>query len=176
MIGNTENRPHTKWLGSKPVVTHLLAPVLIMIGTGCATSRIARESTTPNLWPVRCSEHKINSEFGDPRVRQGGLAKKHAGVDIKAPHGADVLAAAPGVVIQVGWDRDGYGNFIRITHDRIFETLYAHLSKVLVREGKRVRRGAVIGKVGQTGNATGPHLHYEVRKNGHPVDPLPYLP
>lgn len=171
-----KNSPHENVPVRGFIAAQLLVLFFILIGTGCATSRPARESTTPSIWPVRCSEHKINSVFGDPRVRQGGVTKKHAGVDIKASYGADVLAAAPGIVSQVGWDRDGYGNFVRIRHDHIFETLYAHLSRVLTREGKRVRRGAVIGKVGQTGNATGPHLHYEVRKNGQPVDPRPFLP
>ena len=85
------------------------------------------------------------------------------------------MATADGVVVCSGRET-GYGNIIRIDHGNGTQTCYAHLNKRKVRPGQKVRRGQVIGLVGQTGNATGPHVHYEVRIRGKPVNPRPYLP
>jgi murein DD-endopeptidase MepM/ murein hydrolase activator NlpD len=99
----------------------------------------------------------------------------HSGVDIGAPEGTEVYAARGGVVEQIGNDRE-YGNFILIRHEGGYETLYGHLSAVLVRLNDRVTSGMIIAKVGSTGMSTGPHLHFEIRRNGRPEDPLPLLP
>jgi len=165
----------------------IVSLIAVSFLAGCATSRKptpvsapkpvpAHESTVPSLWPIKDGERIVTSPFGAPRPRGGNLARTHAGVDLKAPKGAEVVTTAPGVVTYTGYDHGGYGNYVRIQHDPIYETLYGHLSQIFVHQGNRVKRGGVIGKAGATGNATGPHLHYEVRKNGAPVDPTPYLP
>lgn len=99
----------------------------------------------------------------------------HSGIDLGAPLGCPVLAASPGVVMA-GRDPHGYGMFVVIRRDSEFSTLYGHLSVVLVESGDYVGAGDVIGQTGSTGNSTGPHLHFEVRVAGQPVDPLPMLP
>lgn len=94
----------------------------------------------------------------------------HEGMDFTAPTGTDVYATGNATVLFVGW-KQGYGNCILLNHGFNYETLYAHLHKALVRPGQHVRRGDVIGLVGNTGKSTGPHLHYEVHFKGRPVDP-----
>ncbi len=113
---------------------------------------------------------RISSRFGfrmDPFHHRLAL---HAGIDFKAAYGAPVLAAAPGVVTRAGWT-GSYGRLVEIRHDNGVVTRYAHLSRVTVRTGQRVRRGQEIGKLGNTGRSTGPHLHYETRVNGSPINP-----
>lgn len=103
----------------------------------------------------------------------------HAGADFGAPAGAPIRAAADGVVMQAGWN-GGYGNFTCLSHGtydgRQLSTCYAHQSEILVAAGDVVQAGAVIGRVGSTGDSTGPHLHFEVRLDGAHTDPLPWLP
>jgi murein DD-endopeptidase MepM/ murein hydrolase activator NlpD len=95
----------------------------------------------------------------------------HTGLDYPAGRGAPVRAAAAGRVAQIGWDPGGYGKYVVIRHSRTASTWYAHLSRVGVSTGQRVRRGGRIGRVGSTGSATGPHLHFELRIRGAAVDP-----
>lgn len=104
-----------------------------------------------------------------------GVWKQHNGIDIAAPKGTPVVATANGSVAFSGWE-GRYGKIVKIDHGNGIQTCYAHLHRRKVRRGKRVKRGKVVGKVGQTGNATGPHVHYEVRVNGRPTNPRPYLP
>lgn len=99
----------------------------------------------------------------------------HSGLDIGAWAGTPVTAADRGVVIRAGWSNAGYGNFVVIDHKIDYLTLYAHLSEILVVEGQVVAQGQLIGRVGSTGNSTGPHLHFEVRDFGQRVDPLGLL-
>lgn len=99
----------------------------------------------------------------------------HKGIDMEAPSGTSVLATASGRVTFSG--RYGaYGNIIIVDHDNGYETAYAHLKQCLAKKGDYVQCGQVIGQVGITGNATAYHLHYEVRLNGAPIDPAPWLP
>ena len=98
----------------------------------------------------------------------------HAGVDLAAPRGTPIYATADGVVTAAERE-SGYGNVVRIRHEFGFETVYAHQNKIRVRPGQTVSRGVQIGDMGSTGRSTGSHLHYEVRVNGQPVNPMTYL-
>ncbi len=118
-------------------------------------------------WPVR---GKVTSRFG----RRHG--RSHDGIDIAAPEGTPVRAAASGKVVYSSHRLAGYGNLIIIRHRHDMFTAYAHNQINLVRRGKHVKRGDIIARVGQTGRATGPHLHFEVRRGPTPVNPLAYLP
>jgi len=99
----------------------------------------------------------------------------HRAIDIAAPQGTPVTAADRGVVLRAGWNNQGYGQFVIIDHQIDYVTLYAHLDRVLVKEGEVVGQGQVIGTVGSTGNSTGPHLHFEIRDFGRLANPLELL-
>lgn len=114
------------------------------------------------------SRGSITSRFGERWSRQ------HAGIDIGVPRGTPNKAADGGVVIFAGWDGT-YGRLVIIDHENGFTTYYAHNDTLKVKKGQRVTKGQVIGTAGSTGRATGPHLHFEVRKNGVPVNPLKYI-
>ena len=122
------------------------------------------------IWPT---EGTVSSLFGPRRVSIG--SSNHQGIDISAPRGTPVVAADGGEVIFAG-RFFGYGNLIRILHDNGHVTYYAHLSSFEVCQGERVYRGQLIGRVGMTGTASGNHLHFEIRIDGVPVDPMPFLP
>jgi murein DD-endopeptidase MepM/ murein hydrolase activator NlpD len=127
---------------------------------------------TPNLWPIH---GYISSGFGWRQNPFGGSSMEfHPGIDICAYYGAPVRAAADGTVESAGWD-GGYGNCITIYHRDGIESLYGHLSGFAVKAGEKVKKGQVIGYEGSTGEATGPHVHFEIRVNGTPVNPLTYL-
>lgn len=113
----------------------------------------------------------IGDGFGAPR--EGG--RRHTGVDFPAAMGTPVGAGGVGVVTFAGYNDGGYGNLVVISHRLGFESWYAHLSRILVSEGERVVGGTRIGRVGSTGHSTGPHLHFEVRRYGTPINPVPYL-
>jgi len=123
------------------------------------------------MWPVAGF---LKSGFGMRRHPILGVVRMHAGLDIVAPNGALVKAADGGQIIQAGYDHS-YGNSIVIYHGGGFATWYAHLSRIIVAVGQNVSRGEVIGLVGATGLATGPHLHFEVRINGAAQNPLEWL-
>ncbi|MBV8722831.1 MAG: peptidoglycan DD-metalloendopeptidase family protein [Candidatus Eremiobacteraeota bacterium] len=122
-------------------------------------------------WPVTGT---ITSPFGWRSNPFGGSPEFHQGLDIAAPTGTTVAAAAGGTVIMAQW-YGGYGNYILIDHGGGYSTGYGHLSAIYVSSGQTVTRGQAIGAVGSTGQSTGPHLHFEVRINGKPVDPAPRL-
>lgn len=126
-------------------------------------------SATDWSWPV---SGPITSTFGAPRSHG---QRRHLGIDIAAPRGTPVRAARNGRVVSTE-TRSGYGRTVVIEHDEGFSTLYAHLSRVTADNGRRVRAGDVIGRVGTTGNANGAHLHFEIRHRGRPVDPRLFLP
>jgi|LSQX01.3.fsa_nt_gb murein DD-endopeptidase MepM/ murein hydrolase activator NlpD len=110
----------------------------------------------------------LTSRFGS----RGG--RMHTGIDIGGKTGDPIYAADGGKVIYTGWD-GGYGYIVKISHDNEYESWYAHCSKILVSQGQRVGKGETIARVGNTGRSTGPHLHFEIRKNGVPQNPLSYL-
>lgn len=127
---------------------------------------------TPYVWPV---VGKLESAFGGRRNPFGGGSYEfHTGQDIDAPWGTPVIAGATGQVSFVGW-QNGYGQLVVIDHGGGLTTRYGHLSHIAVSRGATVKRGEFLGRVGSTGRSTGPHLHYEVRIDDEPVNPLQYL-
>jgi murein DD-endopeptidase MepM/ murein hydrolase activator NlpD len=121
------------------------------------------------FWPA--ASHIITSPFGYRIHPIWGIRMYHTGVDISGSYGDNIYAVSNGRVIYSGW-QSGYGKVIVVDHGNGMSTLYAHCSQLLVKEGDFVKRGEIIGKIGATGWATGPHLHFEVRKNGTPINPL----
>jgi len=130
-------------------------------------------ASTPAIQPVSNKDlTRVASGFGsriDPVYK---TVKFHAGLDFAAPQGTPIYATADGRITTAGNTGNGYGNHVEINHGYSYETLYGHMVRVKVRIGQLVKRGEVIGWVGSTGKSTGPHLHYEVHKNGRPIDPI----
>lgn len=122
-------------------------------------------------WPVM---GQISSSFGWRRSPFGRRRAFHAGLDIRAPRGRPIAAAADGVVVHSGW-MSGYGKAVVISHNGTIATLYGHCSRLNVRSGTRVQRGQIIAFVGSTGRSTGNHLHFEVRRNGRATNPITML-
>jgi murein DD-endopeptidase MepM/ murein hydrolase activator NlpD len=132
---------------------------------GSSTSVPTVPSSSGFIWPV---SGPVTSPFG---WRWGRM---HEGIDIAAPSGSPIRAAAAGVVIHAGW-MGGYGNLVVLDHGGGLATAYAHASSIIVGNGQSVAQGQTLSYVGCTGHCFGPHLHFEVRVNGAPVDPLGYL-
>jgi murein DD-endopeptidase MepM/ murein hydrolase activator NlpD len=131
----------------------------------------SRLASTPSVWPAR---GWVTSDFGqrlDPYTAERVM---HEGLDIAAPHGKEVMSPSDGTVIFAGLE-GGYGNVLVIDHGYGVKTRYGHLAKLEVKTGDRVKRGQMVGAVGNTGRSTGPHLHYEVRVNGIPENPRKFI-
>jgi murein DD-endopeptidase MepM/ murein hydrolase activator NlpD len=129
-------------------------------------------SGLPLMTPM--SRASITSRFGvrtDPFRRRPAM---HTGIDFRAPSGEPAKATAPGKVISAGYNR-GYGYMVEIDHGRGLTTRFAHLSKIVAKKGQIVAKGDIIGRTGSTGRSTGPHLHYEIRVNGRPIDPMTFI-
>jgi murein DD-endopeptidase MepM/ murein hydrolase activator NlpD len=135
-------------------------------------AQIGRKGFTPSLWPV---EGTLESGFGGRRNPFGGSSYEfHSGQDIDAEWGSPVIAGASGKVTFTGW-QNGYGQLVVIDHGGGLTTRYGHLSAIVASVGQLIKAGEFLGRVGSTGRSTGPHLHYEVRLNDQPVNPLQYL-
>jgi len=139
---------------------------------------IDRWNHTPSIPPTA---GYLSSPFGirlSPFSRRNesdeGLLGFHSGIDITNAENTPIQATADGEVVEAGW-MDRYGNGVVLSHSEQLETLYAHMARVRVKTGQKVTRGDILGDMGRTGNATGVHLHYEVRLNGRPVNPMPYM-
>ncbi|MDI6783465.1 MAG: peptidoglycan DD-metalloendopeptidase family protein [bacterium] len=117
---------------------------------------------------------RLTSRFGYRAHPMGGGSRFHTGIDIAAPYGATVVAAESGRVVEAGW-QGLLGKTVVIRHSSTYETLYGHNAYLLVRPGEYVKKGQAIACVGSSGLSTGPHVHFEIRKNGKPINPLPYL-
>jgi murein DD-endopeptidase MepM/ murein hydrolase activator NlpD len=132
----------------------------------------AATGTSDRIWPV---EGRVSSGFGMRTHPLSGTRRLHAGIDIAVATGTPIRAAAAGQVVVAGW-QGGYGYAVDLRHAGGTVTRYAHQSRLLVRPGQQVSAGQIIGLVGSTGASTGPHLHFEVRTTGGPIDPRTWLP
>lgn len=142
---------------------------------GALETKLAEQNallaSTPSIEPV---PGLITCGFGersDPFTEEPAF---HTGIDISSPRGHAIVASAGGTVVRAGWV-NGYGRCVEVAHGLGLRTLYGHLDEIQVIEGQHVSRGEPIGIVGTTGRSTGPHLHYEVRLDNRPVNPLPYI-
>ena len=135
-------------------------------------SKQYQASNYPSIWPVNGT---ITSNFGYRGNPIGGGTGFHEGVDIAVDYGTPVRVTASGKVTMAGWV-DGYGNLVEVDHGGGFVTRYGHNSMLLVVVGQEVKTGDIISLAGSTGRSTGPHVHYEVRVNGTPTDPMLFLP
>lgn len=115
---------------------------------------------------------RVSSDFGGRTM--GGRAEHHSGLDLSAPSGTPIYATGPGIVTKSGWGT-GYGQYVEINHGNGYITRYAHASRLIARVGDQVKAGEHIANVGCTGRCTGPHLHYEVVKDGQRKNPSSYL-
>jgi murein DD-endopeptidase MepM/ murein hydrolase activator NlpD len=150
--------------GSASIVSFSSVPVA---AGAVATGAVRLSSGT--LMPLARSS--LTSRFGVARAAANGGTRAHAGVDLAAPQGSPVAAAMAGRVAVAGWS-GGYGNLVVVDHGNGVETRYAHLSSIRVGVGQQLGQGQILGLVGSTGRSTGPHLHYELRQNGRPLNPL----
>ena len=146
----------------------LLQPRIALSPTG--SLRLSGEM--PSLLPV--SARALTSGFGLRQHPLLGTVRAHSGVDLAASYGSPIVATSDGVVGSAAWS-GGYGLLVALDHGNGLQTRYAHMSRFNVVPGQQVSRGDVIGFVGSTGMSTGPHLHYEIRVNGRPVDPAVHL-
>jgi len=135
------------------------------------SSSLADLNSTPTLWPVIGHLTSIFGQRMDPFSGEGAF---HTGVDISSQYGDSVRATADGIVVEAG-DHAGYGRLVVVDHGFGLTTYYGHLSSLNVVVGQQLKRGDAIGNVGVSGRSTGPHVHYEVRINGAPVNPMRYL-
>lgn len=155
-----------------PATAPVVSPPHRSIGPVVSAARAARayEASGPLSASPLAADARLTSSFGERHDPIEGDVRAHAGLDLAAPAGTPVRAAGPGVVVRAG-DAGGYGNMVVIDHGGGVTTRYAHLARADVKPGDHVAAGAAIGAVGQTGRTTGPHLHFEVRRDGQPVDP-----
>lgn len=175
-IGGTEEEGEKEYLKGKKIVElrfdELQKGVLVDLKNlknieGMLEFRLEVLESLPSVWPVR---GVVSSGFG---VRISPFTKRtvfHRGLDIMAPPGMVVKASGSGNVVRCGYNPD-FGNVVRVDHGYGYRTIYAHLSEILVKPGEIIDKGQIIGRVGSTGKSTGPHLHFEIRVNGVPVNP-----
>ncbi|MDA3953055.1 MAG: M23 family metallopeptidase [Bacteroidales bacterium] len=129
----------------------------------------------PAIQPVAIKDfNRISDYFGSRSDPFTGKSTMHHGMDFTGPEGADIFATGDGVVVESGYSFYGYGNRVVIDHGYGYKTVYAHLQKITVDEGQKVKRGEVIGTLGNTGRSTGAHIHYEVKLNDRTIDPINY--
>jgi murein DD-endopeptidase MepM/ murein hydrolase activator NlpD len=140
-------------------------------GSGGGDAGTVTKGSGQMAWPLNA---RLSSPFGYRIHPIFKTRKMHTGIDLAAPSGTPIRAADGGTIVFAGW-RGGYGKTVIVQHGNGLATLYAHLSSIKVGSGQSVGKGDVVGLVGSTGYSTGPHLHFEVRKNGSPVNPLSYL-
>ena len=127
----------------------------------------------PSIRPISLADPCwLTSSYGfrnDPFTHR---RTAHHGIDLAGPYGLSIYASGAGKVITAKHNRYGYGNEVIVDHGFGYTSIYAHLQDILVEKGQEIKRGEVVGTMGSTGRSTGPHLHYEIRKDGHPVNPF----
>lgn len=134
--------------------------------------RLWQVKVSPDLWPV---DGRLIGSFGKRSDPFSGEQAFHYGVDLSAPMGSPIRAAADGTVVEASYSGGGFGRLVVIDHGGGVRTYYAHLSRIDVIAGQEVRRGEIVGALGRSGRTTAPHLHYEVRIGGNPVNPYMFL-
>lgn len=140
-----------------------------------AKSKSEMMASIPAISPINSKNlHQGISGFGSRIHPVYKIKKKHMGMDFAAPIGTPIYATGNGIISETGRER-GYGNMVKIDHNYGYETLYGHMSKIAVKKGQKIKRGEIIGYVGNTGISTGPHLHYEVIQNNRPVNPINFF-
>ncbi len=133
-------------------------------------------ASIPAIQPVSNKDLLLLSSYYGQRMDPFyKVLKFHEGVDFSAPVGTEIYATGDGVVVSVEKSKSQYGNNLLIDHGFSYQTFYAHCANILVKQGQKVKRGQVIATVGNTGKSTGPHLHYEVRKNGRSINPINFF-
>ncbi|MBZ0205835.1 MAG: M23 family metallopeptidase [Flavobacteriales bacterium] len=132
-------------------------------------------ASIPSVEPIPQDRTRLSSGFGERMHPIYKIEKPHLGLDFTSPIGTPIHATGDGTVEFAGYNTTGYGIHVILDHGFGYQTLYGHMSEVEVRKGQKVKRGDVIGEVGSTGLSTGPHLHYEVHKDGVPMDPVNFL-
>ncbi len=128
----------------------------------------------PYFWPIMTANYRLTSPFGWRLDPLHGRRAWHAGMDFADRVGSPLVAAADGIVTYNGW-RMGYGNTVEITHKNGFMTRYGHMSRAIAKNGTRIVAGDLVGLLGNSGRSTGPHLHFEVRRNGVALNPFPFV-
>ena len=184
-IGGSDRYSELEGLSNSDIVIeatkkldHLAKQVYIQTKSFDEIIELAKNKETmvrcvPNIQPISNRDlTRVASPFGVRIHPYYKVLKMHTGMDFTAPTGTEVYATGDGIVFDVNRSKRGYGNTVIIDHGFGYKTLYAHLSEILVRPGTKVRRGAVIGLVGNTGMSLAPHLHYEVRMNDNPINPI----
>lgn len=164
-------------MAAAPIATHTPAdarPEIVSLPVKPPVVAVAappKPMTRPIAFAEPVPGHAINSKFGMRRLGGEPGARQHKGVDIAAPTGTSVYGSAEGVVLRIGYDPAGYGNFIEMRHPNGMTSLYGHLNRVDVASGDKVTTGQRIGLIGSTGYSTGPHLHFEIRRDGAQINP-----
>lgn len=178
-VDNQYRPPHVIYGLSRPSADLILQEIRVrhqslselVIDGRAAAEKLSR---IPSVWPLLKGAGRISSRFGHRRDPINRRVRHHDGTDLAAPHGTRIRATAVGRVVFSAYDQY-FGNLVKVDHGNGLETWYAHLSKRTCEVGDAVDRSSVIGHVGSTGRSTGSHLHYEVRRNGTPVDSEKYL-
>jgi len=162
----------SKW----QLLRYLLIIPILAIMTMSFTNPLIKNGNVPSISPIKIGDYdKMSSGFG-MRMHPILLVEKfHSGVDFTAKQGTNIIATADGVVTKVVFQKEGYGKMVVINHGKGFETWYTHMSDYAVKMGEKIKKGEVVGYVGSSGKSAGPHLHYEVRKAGKPVNPQDYI-
>ncbi len=160
-------------MGNEPLYLTPLSPKHWSVQLPSQVAALQQRARSSFIWPLI---GELTAGFGWRIHPISGEKRLHKGIDIAAPIGTPIFAAADGVVKEAGWDDSGYGNKVVIKHFDGTETLYAHTNRLFVSVGQTVKQGQPIAEVGSTGRSTGPHLHFEVLKEEQLLDPLAVLP
>jgi murein DD-endopeptidase MepM/ murein hydrolase activator NlpD len=161
-------------LDANRIQSDIVTPGTVLFIPGARMKKEELKRALGELFIYPLSHFRLTSPFGWRKDPISGVRRHHGAIDLAAPAGTPVKSAMDGKVASLGYN-SVYGNFIILSHDGGYQTLYAHLSAVTVTKGSRAAQGTKIGEVGNTGYSTGAHLHFGVYKNGRAVNPLDFL-